>query len=116
MPTPSTGESEYVELYNANPFAVDVSGWQIDDSEEGSRPYTLQEGSGIPANSHFLATRSFGLNNSGACVRLLAPDGSLRAAMPLPRLTLLQAAQLTAKHLDNRARSRKSRVKRARSS
>ncbi len=37
----------------------------------------------------------------------------LRAAMPLPRLTLLQAAQLTAKHLDNRARSRKSRMKRA---
>lgn len=39
----------------------------------------------------------------------------LRAAMPLPQLTTIQAAQLVAKHLDNRARSRKSRMKRARS-
>jgi SRSO17 transposase len=39
----------------------------------------------------------------------------LRAAMPLPQLTTTQAAQLVAKHLDNRARSRKSRMKRARS-
>ena len=30
----------------------------------------------------------------------------LRAAMPLPQLTPLQAAQLVAQHLDNRARSR----------
>ena len=37
----------------------------------------------------------------------------LRAAMPLPQLTPLQSAQLVAKHLDNRARSRKSRLRRA---
>jgi SRSO17 transposase len=37
----------------------------------------------------------------------------LRAAMPLPQLTPLQAAQLVAKHLDNRARSRKSRLRKA---
>ena len=39
----------------------------------------------------------------------------LRAAMPLPQLTPLQAAQLVAKHLDNRARSRKSRLNKAHS-
>ena len=39
----------------------------------------------------------------------------LRAAMPLPQLTPLQAAQLVAQHLDNRARSRKSRLNKARS-
>lgn len=37
----------------------------------------------------------------------------LRAAMPLPQLTPLQSAQLVAKHLDNRARSRKSRLRKA---
>lgn len=36
-----------------------------------------------------------------------------RAAMPLPQLTPLQSAQLVAKHLDNRARSRKSRLRKA---
>lgn len=37
----------------------------------------------------------------------------LRATMPLPQLSPLQATELVAKHLDNRTRSRKSRLKRA---
>jgi SRSO17 transposase len=37
----------------------------------------------------------------------------LRAAMPLPQLTPLQAAELVIKHLDNRTRSRKSRLRKA---
>lgn len=37
----------------------------------------------------------------------------LRAAMPLPQLTLLEAAELVIKHLDNRTRSRKSRLRKA---
>jgi hypothetical protein len=36
----------------------------------------------------------------------------LRAALPLPQLTPQQAADLVVKHLDNRIRSRKSRLKR----
>lgn len=39
----------------------------------------------------------------------------LRAAMPLPQLTPQQAAELVVKHLDNRTRSRKSRLRKARS-
>ena len=39
----------------------------------------------------------------------------LRAAMPLPQLTLSQAAHLVVKHLDNRTRSRKSRLHKSRS-
>lgn len=35
----------------------------------------------------------------------------LRATIPLPRLTPLQAAELVIKHLDNRTRSRKSRLR-----
>ncbi len=37
----------------------------------------------------------------------------LRATMPLPQLTPLEAAELVIKHLDNRTRSRKSRLKKA---
>jgi len=37
----------------------------------------------------------------------------LRAAMPLPQLTPQQAAELVIKHLDNRTRSRKSRLSRS---
>lgn len=39
----------------------------------------------------------------------------LRAVMPLPQLTPRQAAELVVKHLDNRTRSRKSRLRKARS-
>lgn len=38
----------------------------------------------------------------------------LRATMPLPQLTVLEATKLVVKHLDNRTRSRKSRLKKAR--
>jgi len=78
LPAPNSGQSEYVELHNANAFSIDIGGWQIDDIAGGSSPYTLPAGSTIPANGLFLVTRSFGLNNSGDTVRLLAPDGSLR--------------------------------------
>jgi hypothetical protein len=37
----------------------------------------------------------------------------LRATMPLPQLTPLQAAELVVKHLDNRTRSRNSRLRKA---
>ena len=78
MPAPPSGQKEYIELYNANDVSADVSGWQLDDVEGGSRPYTLPAGSLIPARGLLLVRRNFGLNNSGDAVRLLAPDGSLR--------------------------------------
>ena len=78
LPAPVSGQKEYIELYNANPFPVDVSGWQLDDIEGGTRPYTLPGGSVISPDGLLLFQRNFGLNNDGDAVRLLAPDGSLR--------------------------------------
>jgi len=78
MPAPPSGQKEYIELYNANSFPVDVSGWQLDDIEGGTRPYALPAGSVIPPRGFLLFQRNFGLNNGGDQVRLLAPDGSLR--------------------------------------
>jgi hypothetical protein len=37
----------------------------------------------------------------------------LRATMPLPQLSSLEAIELVIKHLDNRTRSRKSRLRKA---
>ncbi len=78
MPAPPSGQKEYIELYNANPFPVDVSGWKLDDREGGARPYTLPAGSILPPHGLLLFRRNFGLNNDGDIARLLAPDGSVR--------------------------------------
>ena len=71
---------EYVELYNANGAAVDLSGWQVDDmAGGGSAPYTLPAGAVIEAQGFLTLWRrdsGIALNNSGGdSVRLLRPDG-----------------------------------------
>ncbi len=70
---------EYIELFNANDFAVDLSGWVIDDIDAGSSPYTLPAGTWLPARSYLALWRrdsNVALNNSGGdTVRLLRPDG-----------------------------------------
>ncbi len=78
MPAPLSGQQEYIELYNANDFPVDLGGWRLDDIEGGTRPYVISAGTIIPARGLLLFRRNFGLNNDGDMVRLLAPDDSLR--------------------------------------
>ena len=83
----ATADDEYIELYNSNPAAVDVSGWMLDDVEDGaawspdgSQPYVLPPGTSIAAQGFLLVFRSESsvvLNNDGDWVRLLQPDGSL---------------------------------------
>ncbi|MBE2233339.1 MAG: lamin tail domain-containing protein, partial [Anaerolinea sp.] len=78
-------DDEYIELYNASDMAVDLSGWRLDDvddglraSPDGSPPYILPAGASIPAGGFLLVFRSasgIALNNDGDSVRLLRPDG-----------------------------------------
>ncbi len=72
---------EYVELYNANDVAVDLSGWQVDDADGGSPPYTLPAGSTVAAQGFLTLWRresGVALNNSGGdSVRLLRSDGAV---------------------------------------
>ncbi|MCP4166636.1 MAG: lamin tail domain-containing protein, partial [Chloroflexi bacterium] len=75
LAAPASGAIEYVELFNSNPFDVDLSGWQIDDIAGGSSPYSIPLDTFIPAQSFYLALRDLGLNNSEDTVRLIAPDG-----------------------------------------
>jgi DNA/RNA endonuclease YhcR with UshA esterase domain len=88
MPDPSadwngngvTGDEddEYIELYNANDFAVDLEGWQVDDVVGGSTPYVLPVGAVIQPRAFLVlysAQSKIALNNSGGdSVRLLRPD------------------------------------------
>ncbi len=77
MPAPATGQKEYIELYNGNDFAVDLSGWQLDDAAGGARPYHIPAGTTLSPHGLLLFRRNFGLNNSGDEVRLLGPDDVL---------------------------------------
>lgn len=85
MPAPPSGQQEYIELYNVNDFPVDLSGWQLDDAEGGTRPYTLPAGTIIPPRGFLLFQRNFGLNNQGDLVRLLTPDGQVLDSHAYPR-------------------------------
>jgi hypothetical protein len=49
MPKPSSG-AEWVELYNPNPFDVDIGGWKIDDDTIGGSQTTIGAGTLLPAN------------------------------------------------------------------
>src|SRR5690242_21648250 len=52
---PNTGSdsttAEWVELFNSNPYIVDVSGWQIVDDTLSHSRTTIAPGTLMPANS-----------------------------------------------------------------
>lgn len=70
LPQPSVGE-EWVELYNPTSEVIDIGGWQIDDVEGGSTPYTISSGSLINPGQYRVFSFSAKLNNAGDSVRLL---------------------------------------------
>lgn len=81
VPAPATGESEWVEIFNTNSSEANLAGWQIDDGEGGSSPYTLSSDKNIlviPPRSHKVITLSSSrLNNNGDSVRLINPTGTI---------------------------------------
>ncbi len=71
-------QDEWIELYNPHPYAVDISGWFLDDGEGGSRPWTIPERTVISSGGFrvfFKRETHIALNNGGDSVRLLAPNG-----------------------------------------
>jgi hypothetical protein len=74
MVNPTTGENEWVELYNDNDFSVNLTNWYIDDTENsGSAP--KQFSLSIPAKGYASFTLSSGMfNNDADSVRLLNPE------------------------------------------
>jgi len=80
MPNPSgkDEEEEWIEIYNASDIVVDVSGWQVDDSAEGSKPFVLPQNTLIAPKGYIVLPRQItgiALNNDADSVRLLLPEG-----------------------------------------
>jgi cell division septation protein DedD len=73
-PNPNEGE-EWIELYNPYPAALALSGWRLDDREDGgSRPVALS--GAIEPRGYLVVAFGTRLNNSGDVVRLVRPDDS----------------------------------------
>lgn len=84
MPDPAGSDttSEFIELFNSGAETVDVAGWKLDDAEGGSAPYIIPVGMTIRGGAHLSFSRNetkVALNNEGDMVRLLAPDGNVKA-------------------------------------
>lgn len=82
MPDPVGDDAaEWVRLVNAGAADASMDGWSLDDDEGGSRPFILAAVT-VPASGTLVLPRSMtklALNNDADAVRLLAPDGTVKA-------------------------------------
>ncbi|MBI5728370.1 MAG: lamin tail domain-containing protein, partial [Candidatus Magasanikbacteria bacterium] len=80
-PNPTDSDSkEFVELRNEGEEDIDISDWQLDDEEGGSRPYVIPESTIIRAGQYLVFPRQdtkLALNNAADAVRLLLPDNTV---------------------------------------
>lgn len=90
FPSPSDGNSEWVELYNSSTRVIDLSGAILDDIENGgSSPYTIPEGFAIRAGEWVLLTKKqteIAFNNTGDSVILKGADNSLIDKVDYPSI------------------------------
>ncbi|MDD2807299.1 MAG: lamin tail domain-containing protein [Patescibacteria group bacterium] len=79
-PVGSDTDHEFIELYNNEPKPIDLSGWQLDDDVNGSKPFTILDNTIIEPNSYLVFTRpqtKIALNNDSDSVRLFSPNGDI---------------------------------------
>src|SRR6266487_826471 len=81
MPRPNTGGKEWVELFNPNPIAVDLTGWKIDDDTIGGTQIAISPGAILPANGLLLITSTLAtgiFNDTGTdAAQLLDASGGI---------------------------------------
>lgn len=73
-------QDEWIELYNTGNVTVDLSGWLLDDIEEGSGAYEIPAGTEIRKAEYLVFYRKdtgITLNNDSDSVRLLNPKGAV---------------------------------------
>ncbi len=80
LPDPNTlYTEEWVEFYNPQHLAADLSGYILDDiTTGGTNPYSIPAGTVVPAYGFLVlyqGATGVGLNNAGDTVNLLKPDG-----------------------------------------
>lgn len=81
FPDPASPQSdstdEFIEIYNPNSFAVDLSGWKLRD--EGGDEFIIK-GKSVDSNSRlaiFVGESKITLNNSGDSIQLIDPNGQI---------------------------------------
>lgn len=80
LPSPvgKDAEEEWIELYNDSDQIINISGWQLDDEDGGSKPFTFPENTLIAPKSYLVFSRqatNIALNNDSDKVRLLLSTG-----------------------------------------
>ncbi len=75
---PEAGQSEWIEIYNANAFQVSLTNWYIDDTaDSGSLPRAINIT--IPPNTYTVIEMNSALfNNAGDTIRLLDSNKILK--------------------------------------
>lgn len=77
IPNPvGSDDHEWIEIYNASSQEINLAGWQLDDQEGGSKPYTFPAETSIAPQEFLVISRDdskLTLNNSEDEVRLLTP-------------------------------------------
>lgn len=71
-------ENEWIEIYNNSDSIIDISNWQLDDGDEGSKPFTFPQNTLIAPKNYLVFTRpitKIALNNDTDSIRLLLPGG-----------------------------------------
>ena len=80
-PSASSGNEEWVELFNEGQEDIDLYLWQLDDIiNGGSKPYTFPIGSIIKANDYLIMNKSqtkIALNNDNDDVNLIDPENNI---------------------------------------
>ncbi len=90
LPSPegADSEEEWIELYNANGFEVDLTGWQIKDTTGTVRTFTCPSGTKIMSYGFLLLKRpetQITLQNSGDGLELFNPSNELVYSVNYPK-------------------------------
>lgn len=80
FPAPEKSNDEFIELYNLSSSTLDISRFQVDDEDGGSRPYTFPEDTEIGSHQFFAVKKTdshLSLNNTEDSARFLSPTGEV---------------------------------------
>lgn len=81
LPNPEGADTkEFIELKNIGKTAINLRGWQLDDEDGGSKPYTIKDDAIIGPDNLLVFYKSatkLALNNTSDAVRLIDPAGTI---------------------------------------
>lgn len=78
FPSPEKGAEEFIELCNSSSSTIDISSFQLDDEEGGSRPFVFPAGTILLPHGFLVSNKKenhLSLNNTEDSARILSPSG-----------------------------------------